>query len=398
VNGIPKSNLSYTKVIYEDPVRRGMLYLGTENAIYVTFDSGETWQPLQNDLPAAPVSGIVVQEHFNDLVISTYGRGFWIMDDITPLRAMTPEVLNQAAHFFAPRQAYRFRGITAPSTPYDDPTVGENPQYGAALNYYLSKPVQGGGRMTVKNARGETVRTLTVPGGAGLNRVHWDLRHEPTKAMRFRTDPLYGHELPRTNDDTRPPAGGAPQIAILAPPGQYTVTLTIGGRDYSQPLTVLKDPHSGGTDADINAQTTLLSTLATGLNGGVEAVNQLEFLRNQIQEIVRTTSESEVKQMAQRVNDALTEQEMNLYDLRITGGQDGVRYAAKLLSRFSYLANGVSGSDFKPTDQHLEVAKLLGERLQTQISQVKGLVDKDVAALNELLRRHNAGNVVTKAP
>ena len=92
--------LSYAKVIYEDPVRRGMLYLGTENAIYVSFDAGDTWQPLQNDLPHAPVSGIVVQEHFNDLVISTYGRGFWIMDDITALRAMTPEVLNADAHLF----------------------------------------------------------------------------------------------------------------------------------------------------------------------------------------------------------------------------------------------------------------------------------------------------------
>ena len=396
--GIPKSMLSYAKVIYEDPVRRGMLYLGTENAIYVTFDNGDTWQPLQNDLPAAPVSGIVVQEHFHDLVISTYGRGFWILDDITPLRAMTPEVLSQPAHLFAPRAAYRFRGITAPSTPYDDPTVGENPQYGAALNYYVSQPVTGGGTVTIANARGQVVRTLTAPGGAGLNRIHWDLRYEPTKALKFRTDPLYGHELPRTNDDTRPPAGGAPQISILAPPGQYSVKLTIGGRDYSQPLTVRKDPHSGGTEADIDAQTTLLSTLATGLNSGVDAVNQLEFMRNQIQEVLRTTSESEVKQMAQQVHDSLTELETNLYDLRITGGQDGVRYAAKLLSRFSFLANGVSGSDFKPTDQHLEVAKLLGERLQAQVGQLKGLVDTDVARLNDVLRRHSAGSIVTRAP
>ena len=396
--GIPKSMLSYAKVIYEDPVRRGMLYLGTENAIYVTFDNGDTWQPLQNDLPAAPVSGIVVQEHFHDLVISTYGRGFWILDDITPLRAMTPEVLSQPAHLFAPRAAYRFRGITAPSTPYDDPTVGENPQYGAAINYYVGQPVAGGGTVTIANARGQVVRTLTAPGGAGLNRIHWDLRYEPTKALKFRTDPLYGHELPRTNDDTRPPAGGAPQISILAPPGQYSVKLTIGGRGYTQPLTVRKDPHSGGTEADIDAQTTLLSTLATGLNSGVDAVNQLEFMRNQIQEVLRTTSESEVKQMAQQVHDSLTELEANLYDLRITGGQDGVRYAAKLLSRFSFLANGVSGSDFKPTDQHLEVAKLLGERLQAQVGQLKGLVDTDVARLNDVLRRHSAGSIVTRAP
>jgi hypothetical protein len=395
VNGIPKSMLSYAKVIYEDPVRKGMLYLGTENAIYVTFDAGDSWQPLQNDLPHAPVSGIVVQEHFNDLVISTYGRGFWILDDITPLRAMTPQVLAADAHLFELRPAYRFRGITAPSTPYDDPTVGENPQYGAAITYYVKQAVPAGGRVTISNARGEVVRTMTAPGGAGLNRIHWDLRFTPTKEMKFRTDPLYGHELPRGNDDTRPPAGGGGQISILAPPGTYSVKLTIGGRDYTQPLTVRKDPHSGGTDADIEAQTTLLNGLSTGLNAGVDAVNQLEFMRNQIQAIARTTSDSEVKQMAQKVEGALTEQEMNLYDLRITGGQDGVRYAAKLLSRFNYLANGVSGSDFKPTDQHLEVAKLLQERLQTQLSQVKGLVDKDVAALNELLRRHNAGNVRT---
>ena len=398
VTGIPKSMLSYAKVIYEDPVRRGMLYLGTENAIYVTFDAGDTWQPLQNDLPAAPVSGIVVQEHFHDLVISTYGRGFYILDDLTPLRAMTAAVLGADAHLFEPRAAYRFRGITAPSSPYDDPTVGENPQYGATLNYYLKGAVPTGGTVTISNARNEVVRTFPVPGGAGLNRVHWDLRFTPTKALRFRTDPMYGHELPLGEDDTRPPAGGNPQIAVLAPPGAYTVKLTIGGRDYTQPLTVRKDPHSGGTDADITAQTTLLTTLRDGLNSGVDAVNQLEFMRAQVQSIQRSASDTEVKQMAAKVHDALSELEMNLYDLRITGGQDGVRYAAKLLSRFSYLANGVSGSDFRPTDQHLEVAKLLGERMQTQLGQLKSTVEKDVAAFNELLRRHAAGQVVTRVP
>ena len=90
-------------------MRRGLLYLGTENAIYVSFDDGENWQPLQNNLPHAPVYGIAVQEHFNDLVIATYGRGFWILDDITPLQQLTPQVLASDAHLFPPRPAYRFR-------------------------------------------------------------------------------------------------------------------------------------------------------------------------------------------------------------------------------------------------------------------------------------------------
>ncbi|MBM3808885.1 MAG: sialidase [Acidimicrobiia bacterium] len=399
VNGIPKSMLSYAKVIYEDPVRRGMLYLGTENAIYVSFDAGDNWQPLQNDLPHAPVSGIVVQEHFNDLVISTYGRGFWIMDDITALRAL-PDVLRQDAHLFPLRPAYRFRGITAPSTPYDDPTVGENPQYGASINYYLKGAVQGGGRLSILDARNQVVRTMTVPGAAGLNRVHWDLRGESTKPVKMRTNPLYGHELPLGEDGTRPPAGGFGPggLSVLQPPGNYTVRLTIGGRDYTQPLTVRKDPHSGGTEADIQAQVTVLSDLANNINTTTDAVNQLEYVRAQIQTTIKSLPEGELKRAAVELERKLTDAEMNLVDLRITGGQDGVRYAAKLLGKFGYLANGMAGSDYRPTDQAMEVSKGLQGQLKTTLSQIGALIDKDVATFNDQLRRGSAGQILTKTP
>jgi photosystem II stability/assembly factor-like uncharacterized protein len=398
VNGIPKSMLSYAKVIYEDPVRQGMLYLGTENAIYVTFDAGESWQPLQNDLPHAPVSGIVVQEHFSDLVISTYGRGFWIMDDITALRAMTPEVLNSDAHLFPLRPAYRFRGITAPSTTYDDPTTGENPQYGASINYYLKQAVPAGGTLAVSDGKGTVVRTMTVPGDAGLNRVYWDLRQTPTKVLRLRTNPMYGHELPLGPDGTRPPAGGAGQQSLLSPPGTYTVKLTIGGKDFTEQLTVRKDPHSGGTEADIQAQTAVLTDLRGGMNTAVDAINQLEYIRAQVQTIMRSTPEGELRRAATELNDKLSDLEMNLYELRITGGQDGVRYAAKLLSRFNYLANGISSSDFRPTDQHIETAKLLQDRLKGELSAIGTAIERDVATFNDMLRRESAGQVVTKVP
>ena len=398
VNGIPKSMLSYAKVIYEDPVRRGMLYLGTENAIYVTFDAGDTWQPLQNDLPHAPVSGIVVQEHFNDLVISTYGRGFWILDDITALRAMTPEVLNADAHLFPLRPAYRFRGITAPSTTYDDPTTGENPQYGASINYYVKQAVPAGGTMTIIDSQGAAIRTMPVPGDAGLNRVYWDLRQTPTKVLRMRTNPLYDHELPLGPDGTRPPAGGGGQQSLLSPPGTYTVKLSIGGRELSQPLTVRKDPHSGGTEADIQAQTQVLTDLRTGMNSAVDAINQLEYVRAQVQTIIKSTPDGELRRAATELQGKLTDLEMNLYDLRITGGQDGVRYAAKLLSRFNFLANGISSSDFRPTDQHMEVAKSLQDRLKTELGAIGTAMERDVATFNDMLRRGAAGQIVTKVP
>src|SRR5204863_7744675 len=102
-NGIPHSALSYAHCVREDPVRRGLLYLGTENALYVSFDDGDNWQPLQTNLPHAPVYWIAVQEHFNDLVVATYGRGFWILDDVTPLQQMTPQIASADAHLFTPR-------------------------------------------------------------------------------------------------------------------------------------------------------------------------------------------------------------------------------------------------------------------------------------------------------
>ncbi len=398
VNGIPKSMLSYAKVIYEDPVRRGMLYVGTENAIYISFDAGDTWQPLQNDLPHAPVSGIVVQEHFNDLVISTYGRGFWIMDDITPLRALTPEVLGADAHLFPLRPAYRFRGITAPSTPYDDPTVGENPQYGASINYYLKQAVPAGGTLSISNGRGEVVRTMNVPGGAGVNRVHWDLRQTPSKQVQLRTNPMYGHELPLNAEGWRAAAGGAGAQSLLSPPGSYTVKLSIAGRDFTQPLTVLKDPHSGGTEADIQAQMTVLTDLRGGMNTIVDAINQLEYVRAQVQTMMRTLPAGDVRQAATELNEKLSELEMNLIELRLTGGQDGVRYAAKLLSRFNYLANGISSSDYRPTDQHLETGKLLQERLKGHVTALGTLMEGDVARFNDMLRRQSSGQVTTKVP
>ena len=190
--------LSYAKVIREDPVRRGLLYLGTENAIYVSFDDGDTWQPLQNNLPHAPVSGIVVQEHFNDLVISTYGRGFWILDDITPLQQLTPEVLAAPAHLFAPRAAYRFRPITAPSHQLRRP----HHRRGPGVRREPQLLAQGTG---VRRTAPDDHRFHRPPGAhaarhataRGSTACSWDLTDEPGIETRLLTSPLYAPHIAR---------------------------------------------------------------------------------------------------------------------------------------------------------------------------------------------------------
>jgi photosystem II stability/assembly factor-like uncharacterized protein len=397
-NGIPKSMLSYTHVICEDPVRRGLLYLGTENAIYVSFDDGENWQPLQNNLPHVPVYGITVQEHFNDLVIATYGRGFWIMDDITPLQQATPQALASDAHLFPPRPAYRFRPITAPSAPYDDPTIGENPQYGASINYYLKSTPSAPVKITILDQAGQIVRTLTARGQAGVNRVYWDLRYEASQEIRLRTSPLSPAPHVRLGPEGwRPaPVGGA-QVSILAPPGTYTVKLSAGGRDLTAPLTVRKDPNTAGTEADIAEQTRMMFDLRRDLNLAVDNVNQMESVRSQIERLATLVDDASIRRAGEQLNRQLIDLEMNLIDLRATGGQDGTRYAAPLISHIGYLAGGLSSADFKPTSQQMEVQKLLAERVRNYTGQLDALVTKDLAAFNEMLRKLNVPNIIASA-
>ena len=185
--------LSYAHCIREDPVRRGLLYLGTENALYVSFDDGDSWQPLQTNMPHAPVYWITVQEHFNDLVIATYGRGFWILDDITPLQQLTRAGRRNGR---APLSRRVRRTASARSRHQaslaNDPATGDNPPYGASINYFLKSEPAGEVAITILDPEGQTVvRRLRGPKSAGLNRVHWDLRYEPTREVRLRTPPLY---------------------------------------------------------------------------------------------------------------------------------------------------------------------------------------------------------------
>lgn len=121
-------------------MRPGLLYLGTEASV---FDDGDRWQRFHTNLPRSPMYGLVVQEHFNDLVVGTNGRGFWILDDVTPLQQLTPEVAERSVHLFAPRPAYRFRPVSEPFTMFDDQSDGENPPYGASINYWLAEEVEG---------------------------------------------------------------------------------------------------------------------------------------------------------------------------------------------------------------------------------------------------------------
>jgi photosystem II stability/assembly factor-like uncharacterized protein len=391
-NGIPRSMLSYAHCIREDPVRRGLLYAGTENGLYVSFDDGERWEPLQSNLPRVPVYWMVIQEHFNDLVVGTYGRGFWILDDLTPIQKMNQTVRDASAHLFPPLPTYRFRPSTQPVTMSDDPSAGQNPQYGAAISYYLKSAPAGDVKIRIEDAKGQLVRTLNGTKNVGLNRITWNLEGEPTTEVRMRTSPAYAPEIKVGPDGTRN-APGAGRMTILMPPGNYTVKLSVAGQNLAQPLILKKDPNSGGTEADISEQTTMMLELRKDLETGAQMVNQIEFIRSQLLQL--TSVSTSLKSAADDLDKKLIEIEENLIQRRATGqGQDTVRWPPKLLGKINYLAGGLASGDFAPTKQQREVHALFKQQLTALRQQLDAVLNQDLMALNKLLSDSNIKTIL----
>lgn len=393
VDGIPSGPLSYTHVLREDPVRPGLLYAGTGNALYVSFDDGNSWLPLQNDLPHAPVHWITVQEHFNDLVVATYGRGFWILDDIAPLQQLDESVLAEDVWLFEPRPTYRFRYRESPVTLAHDGAAGENPQYGAALSYWLSEPVPGGVRIEITDADGEGVRTLSGPGARGINRVWWDLRFEPSPTPKLRTQPR-DHPHAEFNEQGWRPLVEGGRVTPLAPPGDYGVRLISGEHARDQILTLRKDPASEGSLGDIEAQHALVMEIREALGEVVGMIDEVEWLRRQLLDLdARLTQQdapqaAEVGAAARELEERLGDFEMNLFDLRLTGGtafQDSLRWPRQLYAKLASLAGYVSGTDHRPTDQHLEVFASYRQRLASLREELAAL-RAEVAGFNETAR------------
>jgi photosystem II stability/assembly factor-like uncharacterized protein len=397
VNGIPKTPLSYTHVVREDPVRRGLLYAGTENGLYVSFNDGENWQPLQTNLPHAPVYWLVVQENFSDLVVATYGRGFWILDDITPLRALAADVTAKDAFFFQPRAAYRFRGVEGPFAPNDDPNAGRNPPTGASLNYWLKADSKDSVVFTIADAAGKTVRTLKAKGGAGVNRVWWDLTTDPTKEAKLRTFPLFSPEMRFPPEGKAAPGIG--RFGALVPPGTYTVKLRAAGQDLSQQLVVRKDPNSGGSEDDIRTQTGVVASISTDVNSAVDMINALEVIRSQLSTIKATLGDDSTKKDVVTATDSIDKKliavEEDLFQMRITGrGQDLIRWPMKLAEQLIYLAGSVSSSDDAPTTQQREVQTVLENELRTVRTKYDQVMTRDLDAFKQMLRQRNIQNVI----
>jgi photosystem II stability/assembly factor-like uncharacterized protein len=300
------------RVIREDPVRKGLLYAGTENALYVSFDDGDHWQSLQLNFPASDVRDLAV--HGDDLVAATYGRALWILDDITPLRQAGPEVASANAYLLKPATAVRTRYDNDQETPLppEEPTA-KNPPDGAIIDYYLKSVPSNPLSLEIHDAHGKVVRRFNslVPAldptpknvpdywfgppavptkNIGLNRFVWDLRYDPPQALNFS---YYGGLLDYieyTISDHALPADTPREQTLgpLAVPGQYEVFFIGNGTVMKQPLTITLDPRVHVSQADLEAQLLATKRIDAGLAASTNAFHSITNLRAAIADRLKT--------------------------------------------------------------------------------------------------------------
>ncbi|MDP9264195.1 MAG: glycosyl hydrolase, partial [Acidobacteriota bacterium] len=391
--GIPDG--AFVRAVRQDPKRRNLLYAGTELGAYVSFDDGARWQPLQLNLPNTPVTDLLVKN--DDLVASTNGRAFWILDDVTPLRQLDKAATADFA-LYAPASAYRIRTI-------DDVDrrrpVGENPPGGAILDYYFKSEPTDEVTLEITDAQGNRVRKYsskeqkkteqppewpdlskppaTIPAKAGMNRFAWNLRYESPVEI---PGAFYG--------------GNGPEGPLVLP-GTYQVkmTPTAGGKSQTASLEIKPDPRVKASDADMRRQFELAMKVRERITELHTAVNQMRDLRSQLQILKKRLGEqSSAKPGVQQILDAaaaldkkMTAVEQELIQIKMKSSEGNLRYPSMLNEQFDSFRYSVESADGAPPQQVFGVFDHLSGRLAAQLAAWKQISAQDVAALNELIRK-----------
>lgn len=399
--GLPRHPLSYVRIIAEDPNCKGLLFAGTGNGLYKSLDDGGHWSPLQDGLPHAPVSWAVVQKQFHDLVVSTYGRGLYILDDITPLEQMAKDSSDAPVRFFAPRPAYR---ITKRGR--------------AFLNFSLKSAAKSPVQIEILDAQGKVIRKLEAPGKKGINRASWDLHYEPPRLIALRTEapdnPHIWEEARFRGKDSRPVLHWGikeAEVGPVAPSGNYTVRLTVDGQSFTQPLTLMRNPRAPGTDADIEATVKLQLRIRDDINSVSDMVNQIEWTRKQLDDVV--------KMLHTQMNDAgllKSVDEMGekllAIEVRLAGREpldsDDKYYVEAYKPYFNLIwLNGevgsgagdvAGGADFAPTAANLEVLAVIEKDLTAVQTDYRNLIEKEIPGFNRSLAGHGITPLTAGVP
>jgi photosystem II stability/assembly factor-like uncharacterized protein len=381
VNGIRKDD--YVHAVREDTKRPGLLYAGTEHGIYISFDDGANWQSLSLNLPDTQVSDIVVQDH--DLVIATHGRSFYVLDNISPLRQLTPEVVaTSVLHLYTPENP--IRRVQPLSIDYflkakaDKVTIEILDAKGGVIRTY-SGPPEARAQAETPDDEGPRQPPARVGLDAGLNRFTWNLRYPGATTFP-------GMVLWSANVNEGP----------FAIPGQYQVRVTANGSTQTQTFHITEDPRVTVSQADLQASFDLAKQVLDKVGLANQAVIDVRKLRDQINDRLKKTDATQIHSAGDALRGKLTDVEEAVYQVRNRSGQDPLNFPIKLNNKIGHLLEVVEGGqDAKPTDQTYAAFKELSAELDAQLAKLKSSVTADLPAFNAQLAAANLQPVTLEA-
>jgi hypothetical protein len=365
---------AYVHAVREDPTRRGMLYAATQHGVYLSYDDGVSWQPLMLDMPDVPVVDLIVEG--NELVIASHGRGFWVLDDIAPLRQVAPDYAAAGVRFFRPPPATR---------------SGPN----LVLSWWLTSAPKVA-KLEILDSAGAVLRTFEpdttpravrdsiaaadpsarfragtpLPNAAGNNRLAWDLR---------------------TDGPTTFPGmilWGAGANGPVVPPGRYTVRLTADGATASAPIVVTRNPWIADvTDADLHAQYAFSRRVRDRTSDANEAVIAIRRVKAQLEDRTRRSSDAALAAKGATLGYSATAVEENIYQVRNRSGQDPLNFPIRVNNRLANLMAMAERGDGRPTTNMPEIFRILSAELKAYLDQLAQVWATDLAAVNAELER-----------
>ncbi len=425
----------FTRVIRADPVRRGLLFAGTETGVRVSFDDGEHWYSLQTNLPVVPIHDLFIKD--NDLIAATHGRSFWILDDIVPLRQFSEEIRGSTAHVF-PAAAERFASTWGFGRPVgsgknfkfsgvlvlaykqqEKPTgekvtryldAGQNPFDGAVIRYYLKEKPQGDIALTILDASGKEIKTFSSaekkkePASSltAEKKAKADGKKEPrlTKEAginRFLWDTRYADGTTIEGDKESEELVEGPQ----AQPGVYHVQLNIGEESFGAELEIRLDPRVEVSQEDLRARFNLLIAIRDRLSETHRTINTIRDLRRQIDAWGSRTKgweiHASVLQKGEEIKKKLTLIEEALTQVKSKNQMDTMDYPMQINGKLASLAGTVASADSRPTQQILQVFEELSTHVERRVQQLQEIVETDLVAFNRIMREADVPAIVPQA-
>jgi len=394
--------IDFVRTVREDPVRKGLLYAGTETGVYVSSDDGEHWQPLRLNMPVVAIHDLAVEQ--DDLVAATYGRSFWILDDVTPLRQMDARTVPTGAHLFTPRTAIRVRRDENQDTPLPpEVPAGKNPPNGAILNYVLPANASGEIQLGIYDAEEKLVQSFSsaaapkepeetpfvaqywighqraLSKSAGMHRFVWNLRYADPRAMHPQSP--YNYPIAAIVGSTPLPPEGP-----LVLPGKYEVRLKAGGQVLRQPLEVKMDPRVTVARNELQSSLELQLRISALLERNFDGYQQTKQLRVGLAELMKRPKEDPIAMAASALDGKVAALEGEATPILETPKSASFMAVNDTLTGLMAL---VDGADFAPSEESFAAYRRICKGSNEALAAWQELNNKDVAALNGLLGKSN---------